>query len=76
MWLWHVLAWAPAVLAVGFAVFALTAARRAPLVASTHPAAVRVGAVKAAPPITVRANDPDAPGHARPRAPSMGRVSR
>jgi hypothetical protein len=75
MWLWHVLAWAPAVLVVGFALLALMATRRVPLVASSRPAVARIEGPKAAP-VTVRVADPDAPGHARPRAPSMGRVFR
>ncbi|OLB65724.1 MAG: hypothetical protein AUI10_05570 [Actinobacteria bacterium 13_2_20CM_2_72_6] len=66
----HVLALAPAVLAVGLAILAVTLARRTPLTASARPAHRRTARPDSDLPPAVRANDPDAPGHARPRAPS------
>jgi hypothetical protein len=72
--LWQVLAFAPVVLAVGFAIVAVGQARRVPLTASTRPAAPRADAPRSAPPPVARAADPDAPGHSRPRAPSAVRA--
>ena len=63
---------APVALAAGLAVALLAVAliRRAPATVPAIPAPVIDGRATHAPPPPVRATDPDAPGRARPRAPS------
>jgi hypothetical protein len=62
----------PLALAAGLAVALLAVAliRRPPAAAPATPAPRTQGRPRHAPPPTVRAIDPDAPGRARPRAPS------
>lgn len=63
----------PVALAAGLAVALLAVAliRQAPAAAPAASAPVAEGRPQHVPPPAVRATDPDAPGRARPRAPSM-----